>query len=113
MRVSLNGPHVVLWGRVIGLWIGYVGFCVLLGWSLHPRVDEIVFAVFLPAIVVLPYIAFCFAVAMLGAWIKGRHHRSMPFGASSVVTYPGPGQRTVAAQKGITNGLGGVRPYGR
>ena len=112
MRVSLNGPHVILWGRVLGLWIGYVGFCVVVGWSFHPRIDEIGFALILPLIVVLPYIALCFVFAMLGAWIKGRH-RSMPFGAASVVPHPGPGQRTVAAQKGITNGLGCVRPYGR
>lgn len=80
MQVKLNSAHIILWGRVLGLWLFYVGFCVVVGWSLHPRLDEVIFAVFLPGLVVGPYIIFCLLIAALRAALIGRHDRHLPIG---------------------------------
>jgi uncharacterized membrane protein len=88
MQVKFNTPHIILWGRVLSLWLMYVGFCVIVGWSLHPRLDEVLFAVFLPAFVIVPYIVICLAVAALRLWLVGDHGRARPFGRS-ILTHEG------------------------
>lgn len=107
MQIKLNVPHVVLWGRLLTLWIIYVACIVILGWGYNPRADEVLFAMSLPLFVVMPYIGFCLAVAMLRAWIIGRH-RAPAFGM-----FPHIRSRahTIGSEQRLPNGPGGVRPY--
>ena len=81
-KLSINREHLLLWQRWMLWWVAFVGFMIVYGWRLHPRMDEILFVLVVPPIVVTgAYVAFCLATAAckvlwpvrLGAPAEGRH----------------------------------------
>jgi hypothetical protein len=64
-RVTLNRSHVGLWVRWCIVWLAWVGWALILGAHLHPRWDEIVFAISLPCFVLLPYMIGTFILACI------------------------------------------------
>lgn len=74
MKVVIEHAHLKLWGRLFTLWGSYVVFCLIAGATLHPRLDEVLFVSTLPLWILVPYIAFCFFVALIKSWIVGFHN---------------------------------------
>ena len=64
-RVTLNRSHVALWARWCVAWLAWVGWALILGAHLHPRWDEILFAISLPCFVLLPYMIATFILACI------------------------------------------------
>jgi hypothetical protein len=64
-RVTLNRPHVALWARWYVAWLTWVGWALILGAHLHPRWDEILFAISLPCFLLLPYMIGTFILAYI------------------------------------------------
>ena len=64
-RVTLNRSHVALWARWCIAWLMWVGWALILGAHLHPRWDEILFAISLPCFVLLPYMIATFILACI------------------------------------------------
>ena len=81
MRIIINKPHIKVWLNFLVWWAVYVLIAIVVGWRLSPRVDEIVFAVCIPLIVVIPYAIFCLLIAAVRAWWPRRNdglpHRVM------------------------------------
>jgi hypothetical protein len=69
--ISLNREHVALLGRATRWWLSYVAFCVVAGWGLGPRWDEVLTLTLLPLGVLLPYAVGCLAVAALRVLLVG------------------------------------------
>lgn len=63
--IGINWPHVALWRRWLCLWLGFVAFGLVVGWTLKPRPDEILFMLALPALVLVPYAVGCFLVSAI------------------------------------------------
>jgi hypothetical protein len=64
MRIEFNVDHVRVVLRLFWRWVWFVALALILGWHLGPRVDEVLFVLFVvPALALAAYIAFCFAVA--------------------------------------------------
>lgn len=76
MRVGLNRPHLALWGRLALLWLMYVGFCLVAGWHLKPRPDEVAFVLLLPLPFVVLYALGCLVLAGIKAWSWPVRHKS-------------------------------------
>lgn len=65
-RISINRAHVALWRRCLLGWIGFVGFALIAGAHLKPRMDEVLVVFFLPFwLVLLPYAIGCLALALV------------------------------------------------
>lgn len=73
MRITLNPSHLKLWGKYACYFGFYLLMCFILG--PHARPDEVVFVVTLPLWFLVPYIAFCFVVALIKSWLIRGHHR--------------------------------------
>ena len=69
--VTINWAHVVLLGRFARWWGVYVVGCLILGWGLNPRLDEVLFVTFLPVPFVAAYAVLCLLVAWLRVLIMG------------------------------------------
>jgi hypothetical protein len=68
-RIGLDPDHVALWTRYGIQWLAFVGFALIAGWHLKPRLDEFLVVVTLPLWLVLaPYVVFCFLAAVVKAW---------------------------------------------
>ena len=74
-RVVINRSHVALWGRWVVAWWAWVGWALILGAHLHPRWDEILFAIFLPCVVLIPYAIATFILAWIKLWLPLRWRR--------------------------------------
>lgn len=72
-KIGLNTPHLIVWRRILIGWLAFVGFAVIAGWHLKPRIDELLFAVTLPIwLVVAPYAAYSLlAVVLRSCWPVG------------------------------------------
>jgi hypothetical protein len=75
-RVVINRSHVVLWGRWVVAWWAWVGWALILGAHLHPRWDEILFAICLPCVVLIPYTIATFILAWIKLWLPLRWYRA-------------------------------------
>jgi hypothetical protein len=64
-RMTLNRSHVALWARWWIAWLAWVGWALMLGAHLHPRWDEILFAISLPCFVLIPYVIGTFVLACI------------------------------------------------
>ena len=64
-RVTLIRSHVALWARWWAAWLAWVAWALILGAHLHPRWDEILFAICLPCFVLLPYMIGTFILACI------------------------------------------------
>lgn len=64
-KVLLNMAHVALWQRYAMYWLAYVAMAVVVGWSLGPKLEDVVFVTTLPLWGLIPYVAWCYAVAHL------------------------------------------------
>ena len=62
-RIGINWTHVAAWRRGLIGWLLLVGFALLVGPKARP--DELLFALVLPAVVVVPYVVLCALVAGL------------------------------------------------
>ena len=71
--IGINWTHVALWRRWLLAWFGLVGFALVAGAHLGPRPDEILFAVTLPLLVIVPYAAGCLVLALLRLLLKHWH----------------------------------------
>lgn len=73
-NISLNTPHLRLWGKWLAYFAVYFVFCLIFG--PHARPDELLFVLTLPLWVLVPYIVFCLiaAVFKLGL-IRGKSRR--------------------------------------
>jgi hypothetical protein len=66
MRIEFNVDHVRVVLRWFWRWVGFVALALVLGWHLGPRIDEVVFVLFVvPAAALAAYVALCFAIAVL------------------------------------------------
>lgn len=63
--IRINWGHVNLWLTYGVAWLAFVGFALVAGWHLKPRLDEVVVVVLLPLGVLVPYAVLCFLVAAL------------------------------------------------
>jgi len=74
MKLMLNRTHLKLWATYAVAWIGFVVFCLIFGWHLKPRPDEVLFVATLPIwAVFLPYVVFCLLAAIFKSlWPVGR-----------------------------------------
>jgi hypothetical protein len=61
-RVGLNRSHFILCARV-GVW--WLTLVMALVFGPRPRIDELLFGIFLPLVVLVPYAAVTFVVAWL------------------------------------------------
>lgn len=69
MKLYINPAHVSRWKAWLGAWYALVATCLVIGWHLKPRLDEIAFAICLPLIVIVPYAVLCLvAVAIQSLW---------------------------------------------
>jgi hypothetical protein len=66
-RVKLNRPHVDLLVRALSFWFTLVATALIFG--PRPRLDELLFGIFLPLTVLVPYAVLTFAVAWLRVWL--------------------------------------------
>lgn len=73
--IRINWEHVALWKRGLMGWFGLMAFALVAGAHLGPRPDEVLFVVCLPAVVLLPYAAFCAALALLRLALELGKHR--------------------------------------
>lgn len=62
--ISLNRDHLAVWGRWAILWLLFIGFGLIAGWHLSPRLDEIVTVALLPLAVLVPYVLGCLGLAV-------------------------------------------------
>lgn len=108
MQIKLNVEHLFLWGRILTMWIVFVASIIILGWRYNPRADEVLFAMALPLFVIPPYVAFCFIVALLRAWIVGRYGRPTP--AFGVFPDIRRSTRPIGPDQGLANGVRRVGP---
>lgn len=69
LRLSLNWAHFRVWRRWTLTWLAFVGATLVLGAHLNPRLDEVMFVLFLPLIVLVPYIAVCLFAVLYKAWL--------------------------------------------
>ena len=73
LRIHLNKPHVERLAQFAVVWCIYLAFCLIAGWSLNPRLDEVIFVATLPLYVLVPYALFCFAAALIKLWSAHRY----------------------------------------
>lgn len=73
--IGLNTPHIKLWVRGVAAYLVFVGVCLVLGANLHPRTDEILFAITLPAWVVGVYAIACGVAAFAKLRFVGWYQR--------------------------------------
>lgn len=66
--VRLNKPHLQLWGRFAIMWGVFVVFCLIAGWHLKPRTDEVLAVATLPLWFLIPYIFGCLIIAYIRLW---------------------------------------------
>src|SRR5690242_10883281 len=52
-KVKLNWGHVRIWQQLAGFWLSYVALLVLVGWHLKPRIEEVLFVLFVPPLFVV------------------------------------------------------------
>lgn len=74
MRITLNWPHVALWGRFARFWAVYLVGCLVMGWAtrgITPRSDELLFLALLPLPFVAAYALLCLLAAWLGVLMAG------------------------------------------
>ncbi len=69
MRISVNREPLKRLGRLLYMWMCYVALALILGFSLHPRPDEILFVSTLPLWVLVPYALFCLVGACIKSWL--------------------------------------------
>jgi len=70
-RIGLNRTHFAVWGQVLAAWLVYVAFGLVAGFALHPRMDEVLFVLFLPLAVLVPYVLLCLGLLPLRYWLLG------------------------------------------
>lgn len=63
--IGINWDHVRVWQGWLISWLVFVGVALVLGWRLGPRPDEVAVAVFLPLLVLIPYVLGCLLLAVL------------------------------------------------
>ncbi len=64
--IRFNWEHVAAWRYWLGRWLLFVAVCLIFGWRLGPRIDEVVFAVVtLPLVATGAYALFCVTIATL------------------------------------------------
>lgn len=71
MRITLNPSHLKLWGKWAYYFVLYFILALIVG--PHARPDELLFVLTLPLWVLVPYIVFCFVVALIRSWSIRRH----------------------------------------
>ena len=64
--IGLNWTHVELWKRLAAYWLAYVAVGLLIGWHLKPRLDELLFVLCIPIVIVVPWAI----VSLSLAWLK-------------------------------------------
>lgn len=101
MRITPNWPHIALWGRLTRFWATYVAAGLIMGWSLGPRVDEVIFVALLPLPFVVIYAVGCLVVAWLRVLMAG------------VVSAGTPGFDTPGSFRPTAPGLESPAPPGR
>ena len=74
----INRGHIRLVGQLLVGWVAFVGFGLIIGWNLHPRIDEVVFVLSLPLFVVPAYAVLCLAAVGLKALVIGLQARARP-----------------------------------
>lgn len=74
-KLKLDRQHLLLWCRFAIYWLCYVIAGLIAGWHLKPRMDEVIFVLLLPVLIVATYAAACFVAAALKVWLWpiGRH----------------------------------------
>jgi hypothetical protein len=78
-RIEFNFDHVRVVRRLLWEWVWYILFLVVIGWGYGPRLDEVAFVMFVvPLCVLVPYIALCFALAVLKSLWPQRWQDSPP-----------------------------------
>lgn len=68
--IGINWTHVALWRRWLMAWFGLVAFALVAGAHLGPRPDEILFAVTLPLLVIVPYAAGCLVLGAVRLFLR-------------------------------------------
>lgn len=84
--LSLNRPHVALWRRYLTGWAIFVAFVLVTGWSLSPRLDEVAFVLFLPLVILIPYVAVCLLGVYAKLWLLGLKRRAALWQARRIAT---------------------------
>ena len=73
-KINLNQDHIHLWKKMGGLWLIYMLFGLISGWHLQPRMDEIIFVLFLPIGIIIPYALACLILVALKQLWTVRFH---------------------------------------
>ncbi len=66
-QLGLHRPHLQLWRRWLIQWMTFVAVLVVLGWGHGPRLDEVVWVLIVPPLVVVAGWGLI-SLALIGVW---------------------------------------------
>jgi hypothetical protein len=67
-QLGLNRSHLQLWRRWLLQWTVFVGVLVVVGWGYGPRLDEVLWVLFVPPLVVVASWGLV-NLALIGLWV--------------------------------------------